>query len=205
MLDGTYAGMTASIADFLNRSDLSATIPDFIVLAEAELNRKLRTRLATGSAVLSLSGSTVALPADFAAAISVTNSNGEPLNVRTPDALALLSYANSNLSGIPTDYAIVGANLSVYPTASPVANATLTYYQKLPPLALNTAGNWVSLNHPDAYLYGALVATAPYLQADDRVQVWGELFEDTIASILEADRGRFGERLTTQPSITTII
>jgi hypothetical protein len=205
MLDGTYAGMTASIADFLNRSDLSATIPDFIVLAEAELNRKLRTRLATGSAVLSLSGSTVALPADFAAAISVTNSNGEPLNVRTPDALALLSYANSNLSGIPTDYAIVGANLSVYPTASPVANATLTYYQKLPPLALNTAGNWVSLNHPDAYLYGALVATAPYLQADDRVQVWGELFEDTIASILEADRGRFGERLTPQPSVTQII
>ena len=46
-LDGTYAGLQASIADFLNRTDLAAAIPDFIVLAEAQMARRFVSR-ATG-------------------------------------------------------------------------------------------------------------------------------------------------------------
>ena len=34
-LDGTYAGLKASVADWLNRADLTAVVPDFITLAEA--------------------------------------------------------------------------------------------------------------------------------------------------------------------------
>ena len=37
-----YTELTASIADTLNRDDLTAVIPDFIKLAEAQLNRDLR-------------------------------------------------------------------------------------------------------------------------------------------------------------------
>ena len=36
-LDGTYIGLKASVADFLNRADLTASIPDFIALAEAQM------------------------------------------------------------------------------------------------------------------------------------------------------------------------
>ena len=38
----TYAELKASIADFLNRDDLTSVIPDFITLAEADMNRGLR-------------------------------------------------------------------------------------------------------------------------------------------------------------------
>ena len=38
----TYSDLKASIADFLNRDDLTAVIPDFIKLAEAQFKREIR-------------------------------------------------------------------------------------------------------------------------------------------------------------------
>ena len=38
----TYTGLKASIADFLNRDDLTSVIPDFVALAEAQINRDIR-------------------------------------------------------------------------------------------------------------------------------------------------------------------
>ncbi len=40
----TYAELKTSIGDWLNRADLTAVIPDFISLAEAQVERTLRTR-----------------------------------------------------------------------------------------------------------------------------------------------------------------
>lgn len=40
-LDGSYDGLRASIADFLNRGDLTAAIPDFVTLAEGQIARYL--------------------------------------------------------------------------------------------------------------------------------------------------------------------
>ena len=37
----TYAGLQTTIADFLDRQDLTATIPTFIALAEARISRDL--------------------------------------------------------------------------------------------------------------------------------------------------------------------
>ena len=41
---GTYTELKDAIADWLDRSDLTARIPDFIALAEARINRELRIR-----------------------------------------------------------------------------------------------------------------------------------------------------------------
>ena len=38
----TYTALRTSIADFLNRDDLTSVIPDFIALAEAQINRDVR-------------------------------------------------------------------------------------------------------------------------------------------------------------------
>ena len=37
-----YTELKASIADFLNRDDLTSVIPDFITLAESQINRDIR-------------------------------------------------------------------------------------------------------------------------------------------------------------------
>ena len=40
----TFSGLKSSIADWLNRSDLTTQIADFIALTEADFNAKLRIR-----------------------------------------------------------------------------------------------------------------------------------------------------------------
>ena len=40
----TYSELKTSVADWLNRSDLTSAVPDFISLAEAQVERRLRTR-----------------------------------------------------------------------------------------------------------------------------------------------------------------
>ena len=47
-LDGSYDGLKASIADFLNRSDLTTAIPDFIRMAEAQMTRRFAGRQRQG-------------------------------------------------------------------------------------------------------------------------------------------------------------
>ena len=41
---GTFTELKDAVADWLDRSDLTSRIPDFIALAEARLNRELRIR-----------------------------------------------------------------------------------------------------------------------------------------------------------------
>ena len=42
MAISTFTELKASIANFLNRDDLTATIPDFISLAESSINNEIR-------------------------------------------------------------------------------------------------------------------------------------------------------------------
>lgn len=103
-----YATLQAAIADELARADLTAAIPNFIQLAEADLNRQVRTRqmqaLVTGTAT----GQTITLPADLRAVQSlyVTFANqGVEIHPLDPTALALRPV---NQSGLPQGYVVVG-------------------------------------------------------------------------------------------------
>ena len=42
---GTYTDLKTSVANYLEREDLTATIPDFITLTENRLNRDIRARV----------------------------------------------------------------------------------------------------------------------------------------------------------------
>ena len=60
-----YSSLQSSIADWLARADLTGAIPTFIQLAEARINRDVRTRqtqsLVTGDAVDGI----ITLPTDL--------------------------------------------------------------------------------------------------------------------------------------------
>ena len=59
----TYTGLKSSIANWLNRSDLTTEISeDFVTLAEADFNSKLRIREMINAANLTVNAETVALP-----------------------------------------------------------------------------------------------------------------------------------------------
>ena len=65
MAVGTYAELKTSIADFLNRDDLTSAVPDFIKLAEADMNRKVKHWRNEGRSTAQIDTQYSALPADF--------------------------------------------------------------------------------------------------------------------------------------------
>jgi hypothetical protein len=194
-LDGTYTGLKASVADFLNRADLTSVIPDFITLAEGQMNRQLRNQAMLSRASLSIVSQRVLAPTDFVAPRS--------LRITTTSPTATLSYVSNEQmdelldtgdfsSGTPKHYTLEGGyfRFSPDPGVGPFTGS-LSYYAKLPALASNST-NWLLTGHPDAYLYGALTQSAPYLKDDSRISAWGSLFTKAMSDINASDDGMGG-------------
>ena len=61
----TYEELKTAAANWLSRSDLGSRIPEFIALAEAHFNRRLRVREQETSASIAMAGGAGTLPADY--------------------------------------------------------------------------------------------------------------------------------------------
>ncbi|HWA60862.1 MAG TPA: hypothetical protein VG939_05780 [Caulobacteraceae bacterium] len=198
-LDGTNAGLIASVNDFLNRSDLTATVPDFIRMAEGQLNRTLRVSDMIKATTLAVSTTSAALPADFLGMVSLElpAGTGHPMRYVRPEEARALRQEQYAAAGTPFAWTIAGGNLETVPAPSGSITCNMLYYQAIPPLATNTAGNWLSIKHPDIYLYGALLQAAPYLKDDARVPVWAGLYQQVVGDLMASDgRTSFGHGLT---------
>ena len=185
----TYAELKTSIGDWLNRSDLSATIPDFISLAEAQIERTLRTRQMIVRANASFDQQYGALPADFleAKSLKLTSTNPPtPLSFLTIDLLDEQS-SSYTASGKPKFFGVVGNQLRILPTPDGTYTTELTYFAKLTKLSNIETTNWLLTSSPDIYLYGALLQAAPYLQDDARIQTWATLYERALNDLRTAD------------------
>lgn len=185
----TFAALKSAIADFLNRDDITAVIPTFVALAEADMNRKVRAIAMETRSTATLDAQFSGLPADWLETISLRISGAEKRLVLASAAeIADLRAWNEDQAGEPTHYAHVAGGLELYPTPDDTYTAELVYYAK--PTALSTDGssNWLLLSHPDAYLYGSLVHSAPYLKDDPRVEVWASLYANAIQSINQASQ-----------------
>jgi hypothetical protein len=181
----TYSGLKTAVANFLHRSDLTTSIPDFIALAEAQMNRRLRVRRMVTRATADIADGYSASPDDFLGAITF-EVDGTRLKFLTPDQMNVAVEGED--TGSPEYYSIVGGEFRFYPTPSDTYTGTLTYWASIPALTDLNTSNWVLENHPDAYLYGALTQAAPYLRDDDRLSTWGTLFTTALDDVETADR-----------------
>jgi hypothetical protein len=186
-----YTELKTAIADFLNRSDLTSQIPDFITLAEAQMQRKLSVPDMTGDVTLTISGEFTQIPADFAGVKSfrLVDTHSANLEFRREDEFDRFDYQGF---GKPQFYTRAGENFQFWPFPGgdqPGSyQARLRYRKYLPALSADNPSNWVLDLHPDAYLYGALVQSAPYLKDDERVATWTAFFRSAIADINEDGR-----------------
>ena len=185
----TYTELKTSIGDWLNRSDLTNAIPDFISLAEAQVERTLRTRQMIVRANASFDAQYGAVPADFleTKSLKLTSTNPQtPLQFLSIDALDN-EAANYTASAKPKFFGVVGGQFRLVPTPDSNYTTELTYYAKLTKLSSTVASNWLLASSPDIYLYGALLQAAPYLQDDARIQVWSSLYDRAMSELQTAD------------------
>ena len=185
----TYAELKTSIGDWLNRSDLTSVIPDFISLAEAQIERTLRARQMIVRANASFDVQYGAVPADFleVKSLKLTSTNPQtPLSFLSIDALDN-EMTKHTASGRPKFFGIVGGQFRIVPTPDSNYTTELTYYAKLSKLSNSNTTNWLLTSNPDIYLYGALLQAAPYLQDDARIQTWATLYERALNDSQTAD------------------
>jgi hypothetical protein len=179
----TYSALQSSIAAWLMRDDLTAAIPDFISLAEADMNQRLRLRAMLTAAEVDAAGG--ALPADCLAVRSVELSGYGHLSFAADAETAQFSAAYRGAQA--RWYGIDGDNLVISPAQTGPGTVTLRYYARIPALSDANPANHVLTASPALYLYGSLLQAAPYLLDDARMQTWGTLYEQAAGALQGAD------------------
>lgn len=195
----SYTNLKAAVADWLNRSDLTSVIPDFITLAEGEMKRRLRR--ATEATTIYISAANMNGPTDMAEPISLrldtnTPSLDLPLRLCSPEMLMEVEAASAGVAGRPTHWAFYDGQLQFAPTPDQSYDGKLLYYQQLTALSGSVASNAILAEAPDAYLFGALAQAAPYLEHDERIPVWQAKFDAAIDQLNEMrERESYGAGL----------
>ena len=191
----TYTELQSAITDFLNRDDLSSVAPTFISLAEADIQRRVRHWRMEKRSTAELDTQYSAIPADFVEVIRmyITSGDTKPLELISQGELLDRKRKNLNTSGSPSYYAITAGEIEVFPVPDGTYDLELYYISRIPALSDSNTSNWLLEQYQDAYLYGALVHSAPYLRDDARTQMWAALFQSAIDAInAESERSKFG-------------
>ena len=146
----TYDELKASIADFLNRDDLTSVIPDFIKLAETGMNREVRHWRMEKRATAQLDSQYTALPSDFLEPIRMSLNTADTNTLEMVNAFQIsnLRAQNLNTSGRPINFAILDGSIEVFPTPDTSYTLEMLYYETIDPLNAQTATNWVLSNFP---------------------------------------------------------
>ena len=187
-----YTTLKASIANWLNRSDLTDEIADdFIKLTEADFNSKLRIRKMITQVSITIDSETESLPADFLQVRDfyiLSGSRKYPLRYMTPSQMDQ-TKGTSN-TGLPLAYTILGDTFRFMPKPDDDYTAKLNYYKKFSALTSSNASNFILTDHPAIYLYGSLFHAANFLGGynPQQVQTWQQMFATSMERLEQNDR-----------------
>lgn len=178
-----YTQLQAQVATWLNRTDLTAVIPDFLSLAEEKINRHLRVRQMETDLALTAITSNIITPASTIVdvkSIWLDGYEGTPLIQQSFE-----SVLANGLTGLPTAYAWKG--LDLYFNGAGSVRGVL--YERIPELATATT-NWLSESAPSLYLFGAMAEAKLFIEADP--SVWLGRFDATLNELNGNDQRRPG-------------
>jgi hypothetical protein len=190
----TFTELKDAVADWLDRSDLTTRIPDFIALAEARINREIRIRpMEVRSTMTTTAGNQYFnLPGGYIQMrnIQLNTNPTTPLEYITPEMLDRL-YGSST-TGKPRAYTLIGDEIQLAPIPDSAYTLEMAFYEKFTALGDGTSGtvtsNWLTKNAPDILLYGALMEAEPFIKNDERVAVWLNGYGNAIDKLQKADQ-----------------
>lgn len=178
MAIGTYSELQSAVASWLDRSDLTSRIPEFIQLAEARIKAEVRIREMLERADLAIADGDryVSLPSDFL--------DHKYLRLKIPDVTTGRRYypdfeettiddirlKSVNDAQRPRYYSI-HEQIELDSEADQAYTAEIYYYKQITALA-TTSTNVLLSRAPNLYLHASLSEAAPYLIGDERIAVW---------------------------------
>ena len=189
MAISNYSELQTAVANWLDRDDLTARIPECIALAEARFNRVLRLR----SMEAKYTANTVASQRNLALPTGYIQMRNFQVNT---NPLTTLSYVTPEIydrlwggstSGTPKFYTILANEVSLGPIPASVQEVEMLFYKKFDNLSGSVATNWLITNAPDIYLYGSMLEAEPFIMNDERVPLWAAALERGVSDLQEQD------------------
>jgi hypothetical protein len=178
----SYSDLQDSIAGWLKRTNLSARIPDFIALAEAKLNNRLRVRQMRTSFSVTPTQPFITLPGDYQEAIRLKY--GKTKLTFLSENLAI-DDMNQNCD--VTQYTIVGNKIWLLGVIDSTSIFTMWYYQAIESLSTSNTSNWLLEDAPNIYLYASLIEAEAWVKNDPRIATWAQLLESAFNDIESND------------------
>jgi len=193
----TYAELKATMTRWLVRSDLTADIPDFIALFEGRARRELREWLHTTISATNLTTNyVVAATVDIVLGVAYNDGAGGVRN----GPLDLIGFEDYHARMacdatvrqpvqavfVDRDEVANTTTLRFYPPVSvsaPLSAIALDVIGYLPALSDSATTNRLLAVAPDAYLYGALLESAPFLQHDERIPIWQSRCDEALQGL----------------------
>lgn len=163
----TYGDLKEKTAQWLNRSNLTSVIPDFVQLAETSIRRDVRVRVQELLITGTLTGETLAFPTRFLDARRLVV-GGKKKTYLTPEEYT--DFVAASRTG--DHFTIIGESIYVLNAVSGDAYALL-YWQQFTSFIADTDTNWLLTNAPEVYLWAACKHGAEYekdFEAADRFE-----------------------------------
>ena len=205
-----YTELVAASKAYADRQDIEVdqNVDIFILMAEARINRVLKTREQTARAYAPTQQGDeyYSLPEDYAGMRDVQlNSdlphaehsqsqfnyiNPEQMNIRRGQAFCGVLY-----------YTIIDRQIQIFPAQDAGASIEMVYYQKVPNLSLTTLTNWMSDSHPDIYLAGITAEIETFAKNYEAASGWDNKMSRAITELDKADEL---ERWSGQPLVVRL-
>jgi len=189
----SYSDLQTAVADYLNRADLTNVIPNFVTLAEAKFNRKLRVINMETRSNGTIGTEFASVPTDYLETRSFKLQMGSSWlpNLQYVGEEEIAAIKTCIPTGFSKFYTIVNGAFDIVPAPGAGTIFELNYYAQIPALSVTNTSNWLLVKSPDLYLYGSLLEAEAYLKNDERLPIWSAAWQSTIDDMmLESQRAK---------------
>ncbi len=178
----TYSNLKTTIANYLNRDDLTAYLGDFITLTEARLNRELRVR---EMVEINTSTTTVAgtqsydLPTGYLEAMTVIYQSDPFITLKfMANSDFYNKYNSSQSSGSPTYFTIVGTKILLGRQPDSAQTLQINHYKNITALSDSAViADMALLADTDVIADMALLATSDIISDLNTLATLGIVYE----------------------------
>jgi len=182
-----YSELIAASQAYADRNDLEVreSMETFILMAEARINRVLKTRKQSTSTYTPTVDDQefYSLPPDYAGMRDIQLNSDLPDGPHKSASFTMLTPELFNIqrnkpSTGKNFYSIIGNQIQIFPVQKAGQTIQIVYYQKVQALSnVKNANddfteNWLSIDHPDIYLAGITAEISLFAKDYDTADGW---------------------------------
>lgn len=194
-----FDNLISTVANYLERDDIDAEIPTFILLAEKKCGRILKAQLATTTVTNTLTANNplVTKPERWVETLSFTVMSANTVTVlkkRSRETIQQM-YPDTTVVGLPKYYSEWQENyFYLGQTPDQAYNFEILMYQQPQPLDNVNQTNYLTDVAPDLLLYSTLLEAQGYLKNSDMVPLWQAARDESIQQLTGLDVRRQTDR-----------